>query len=251
MEAKNNKSAQKDAYIIEVYKKLITFKQVDDRDNFFQLMNTIMPGIRKYVKKIFLRLVRNKQLTKNKYKVNDFIDELYIKAYDHIQEVKHDENLYGWIIKQADKLLEDILTEEDFNHFFFKNIEDYTKAELDEMEENYFIDADGDYVMEEDADDIFLPKNNYTLKDVFVENFDDDIMKTISEKMKQDKIHSNIEMFAQKFSLMEYSIFDLNVVHALTTEQIAEIKDLSVDKVEELLENVKGGLKSLFRKRLF
>jgi len=119
------------------------------------------------------------------------------------------------------------------------------------MEENYFIDADGDYVMEEEADDIFLPKNNYTLKDVFVENVDADIMKTIHEKMKKERIHSNIEMFAGKFSLMEYSIFDLNVVHALTTEQIAEIKQLPIEKVEELLENVKGGLKSLFRKRLF
>lgn len=247
----NKKLNQSEVYLIEVYKKLVAFKAVDDKENFFETVKNVMPGVRKYIKSIFKRLVKNKQLPEGKYKVNDFIDELYISAYNNIQKMKEDENLYIWLIKQADIILDDILTEEDFKHTFFKNIDDYTKVELDEMEENYFIDADGDYVMEEDADDIFLPKNNYTLKDVFVENIDADIMKTINKRMKKERINNNIEMLAGKFPLLEYSIFDLNIKHGLSAKQIAEIKHLSIDKIEDILENMKYSIKSIFHKRLF
>jgi len=247
----NNELKQRSTFTIEVHKKLVNYKKVNDRKNFYDLMKQIMPGVRKYIKKIFFKLVRNKQIPKGKYKVNDFIDTLYINAFDNIQGVENSENLYAWLIKQADILLEDTLIEEDFNNVFFKNIDDYTKAEWDEMEENYFIDADGDLVMEEEADDIFLPKNDYTLKDVFIENIDDDLMKTISEHMEKDQINRNIKMFAGQFSLLEYSIFELNSNHALTAIQIAEIKKIPVSKVEDLLENMKCSIKSIFRKRFF
>jgi len=252
MGAENKKSEQTDVHLMETYKKLVAFKQEDDRDNFFELMKNIIPGVRKYIKGIYWKLVRTKQIPRNKYRINDFIDELYIKAYDHIQDVKHEENLYTWLIKQADILLDDTLVEGDFNQEFFKNIDDYTKAELEEMEEDFYIDADGDYVMEEDADDMVLAnKHKYTLADVFIEKTDDELIKTISDKMEQERVHKNIDMLASKFSLLEYTIFDLNVNHALTTMQIAEIKKIPVDRVEELLQNVKNGIKSMFHKRLF
>lgn len=251
MNSENSKLIMEDGYLLEVYKKLVVFKQGGEKADFFELMKNIMPGVRKYIKNIFRKLEKNKQLPKGKYKVNDFVDELYIKAYDNIQEVKQDENFYGWLIKQADIVLEDTLVEEDFNHFFFKNIEDYTKAELDEMEENYYIDADGDYVMEEDSEDSTLPKNDYTLADVFVEETEQELIETISDKLKQAQIHKNIEMLSAKFSLLEYTVFDLNVNHKLTTGQIAEIKQIPIDKVEALLQKVKSGIKTIFHKRLF
>jgi hypothetical protein len=154
----------------KMFDPIVQKKERINHKYFDMLMEKILPAIRRYIAKRLDHAIKNDLIPEGKYKVEDFIDELYIVAYDHIVEVQEDTHLYKWLLRKAKELMEDTIIEVDFDHTFFKNIDDYTKYEREEMVEKYSIDGNGDLVMEEELDDLSYAKNDYELEEAFIEN---------------------------------------------------------------------------------
>jgi hypothetical protein len=93
----------------------------------------IIPEIRKYVNGQLNTAIKKGHFLKNKFKADDIIDQLFITIYDNIEEVQNEKYFYLWLFKKSNDLLDDIIVEEEFDEFFFKNIDDYSKPEWDEM----------------------------------------------------------------------------------------------------------------------
>ncbi len=232
------------------FTRLIRLKEENDRDSFNTLMQKILPDIEEYMARRLSFAVGNGDLPQGKYGVADFTDELYIIAFDHIGEVEDEKGLRPWLFKKADELLEDTIVEEEFNEFFFEDIEKYTKAEWDAMQEEFSTDGDGDLMPLEEFDDPSYPKYEYHLADVFVgKNPEEEWSEKLNSELDDTEIHQHIDLVLHRLPAPMKSIYDLAVNQRFTPSEISKIKRVSVKKVDSHLAKVRQSIKISLDKR--
>jgi RNA polymerase sigma factor (sigma-70 family) len=237
------------AYLTDVLPQLLSIKEEGDRSKFNALMLKLLPGVRQYLGRRLQRARKNGLLPAGKYQLADFVDELFIWAYDHIQEVTQGEDLQLWLFRKADEILDDALVEEDFDNTFFDNIDDYSQQEWAAMEERISTDGDGDLVLEEELDDPSYPKYDYVLSDVFVDDREEELIDRISQQMRADEIHRHIDLILHRLPAVQQTVFELAVNQRFTPEEIAAVKQISIGEVEDYLAEVRQRLRLSFRSR--
>lgn len=235
--------------IASTYSSLLILKKEGNQSGFNSLMETLIPSVKHYLSRQLSIAEKHHELPKKKYKVDDFVDELYIQAYEYIHEVNGSEELRTWLFKKAYEILQDAIVDEDFDSTYFKNIDNYTKVEWDAMEEKFSVDGGGDFVMIEDLDDRSYPKQDYVLQDVFIEDKEFDFIKRLSEKLSEEEIHKQIDLVLHLLPLSIRSIYELTINEQFDSEEIAKIKDISVEEVERILGSARHTILSSFVKK--
>jgi DNA-directed RNA polymerase specialized sigma24 family protein len=231
------------------YIRLVTFKKDSDQKSFNTEMLKILPEINRYVSNRLTTAVMSGKLNKDMFSPNDFTDQLFIEVYDHLDEIKNDNELYPFLFTKVDELLEDSLTEEEFDHVFFDHIDTYSKPEWDAMEEKYSRDGDGDFVMLEELDDSSYPKNNYTLNHVFITDDEKKLVKKLDASLNEDRIERHIQLVLHKMTLPMRTTFQLYSDQGFSTKEIANIRKTSLEEIEDLLAQARKILKESFSKR--
>ncbi|MBJ2175685.1 sigma-70 family RNA polymerase sigma factor [Aureibaculum sp. A20] len=235
--------------IAQAFPDLVQLKKEEDKKSFNELVLKILPEINKYIVGRLNSAIKNGHFSKNKYKPDDFIDQLFIEIYDHIDAFDNQKDFYLWLFKKTNALLEDTIEEEEFDNLFLKNIDIYTKPEWDEMEENYTVDAGGDLLLIEELDDISYNHNDYTLNHVFIENKEDKLVKKLDKELSKERIHTQIAMVLQKLPMAMNTVFELFTNYKFTAKEIAEIRNSSVTEVEKLLEDARKAIRLSFFNR--
>ena len=221
-------------------------KQVKNQAAFNENVTPMLAGINRYLSRRLTYAVSKELIPEGKYKVEDFIDELYILAYEHILEVKEDHHLYRWLFGKADEIFEEAVIEEDFDHTFFENIDDFAKPGLDAMEENFSTDGDGDLMMVEELDDLSYPKFDYTLQDVFIEDYEQGIIEKLEKDLTQERINQQFDKLLHQLPAPNQTVFELNVQQQMSIEDIAVIRKIPVIKVIQHLDNAKKWIRLNF-----
>ncbi|WP_405246973.1 RNA polymerase sigma factor [Cellulophaga sp. Asnod2-G02] len=236
-------------FVSKTYVDLISLKQTGDTQAFNSLLLKVLPQVKQYVQHKLNVATANGLLDKNRFKGDDIIDQLFIEVYDHIDAVEAADNFHVWLFKKADELVEDLLIDEEFDTYFFENIDNFSKLEWDEMEEKYSTDGDGDFVMLEDFDTNDYAKNDYLLNAVFVEDKDKDIAAALDKKLEAERVkkHANLVLLGLPKTMS--SAFELFNTFKFNTHEISKIINKSVHEVEHLLKEAKGKMKSSFLSR--
>jgi DNA-directed RNA polymerase specialized sigma24 family protein len=182
------------------------------------------------------------ELPSGKYCPDDFMGQLFIEAFDHFNKVEHKEDLYTWLFKKADNLLEDTLVDEEFDEYFFENIDNFSRPEWDTMLENFSADVDGDLVMLEELDDISYRKNDYILNHIFVEDDKKTLIAKLDQKMGDEAVKKQHDMVLNHLPLPKRTVFELATEYHFNLDEIAEIRDQSLQEVQQILENARKSL---------
>lgn len=228
---------------------LIKFKKNGDKDSFNQQLLKILPEVKKYINGRLISAIKKGNFSKGKYKADDFIDQLFIEVYDHIDQLEKEDDFYLWLFKKTNELLEDTIVAEEFDEYFFKNIDDYSKPEWDEMAENFSTDGDGDLLMIEELDDSSYNHNDYTLNHVFIEDDEKELTKKIDTHLSEEAVNRHIHMVLQNLPLAMRDVFDLFTNQQFTLEEVAAIRKSTVNEVEKLLHSARKALQvSLFNR---
>jgi DNA-directed RNA polymerase specialized sigma24 family protein len=238
-------------FVTQSYSQLIQLKKEGNQASFNDLVLKIMPQIRQYINTQLNIAIRKGHFSKNKFKADDIIDQLFIEIYDHIEEVKQADDFYLWLFKKTNDLLEDITVEEEFDEFFFKNIDDYTRPEWDAMQEKYSSDADGDghLLMIEEFEDRSYNHNDYTLNHVFIENDEKALIKKIDKDLSDEDVKHHIELVLHNLPVNMRKVFELATIQHLELEEIAQIRHQTLEEVKQLLNDAKNALQvSLFNR---
>ena len=114
-------------FVANTYRDLTRLKKEGDLSSFNNLLLKSISEVKRYINKNLNRALTNGKIDRNKYKANDFIDQLFIEVYEHIDEIKNEKEFYPWLFKKVDELMGDILEEEEFDSLFFENIDNYSK----------------------------------------------------------------------------------------------------------------------------
>jgi RNA polymerase sigma factor (sigma-70 family) len=224
-------------------------KKETDKAAFYDLLSEVIPDIRRYIIKRVKTAIQKNHFPKNKYVPNDFIDQLFIETYEHIENFSNEDEFYIWLYKKTYELLDDAITEEEFDDLFFKNIDDYSKQEWDQMEEKFTAESDGDLIMKEELVDISYHQNPYTLNDVFTENTESELIKKIDETLHQEQLDKHVQFVLHNLPLQTQNVFELFTKHHLTLTEIAQVRGLSIPDAKQLLDDARKSLKaSLFNR---
>jgi len=236
-------------FVASTFSDLLKYRQKGEQSLFNNLLFKDLHQVKRYIKKRVATALSKGNLPKGKYKVDDFIDQLFITVYDNFNEVATKEDLHPWLFKKANGLLEDSIMEEEFDDYFLKNIDDYSKPEWDEMEEKFSTDGDGDLVMLDELDDTSLPKNDYVLNHVFIEDDKKEFMEKLDRELGEESIRKHTHMILHFLPLPMRTVFELATEYEFSVNQIAMIRNQSVKEVKKLLDNARKTLEaSLFNR---
>jgi len=233
----------------QTFQNIIQLKKENNRASFNESVLKIMPEMQKYINGRLHTALKKGHFPKGKYKAEDIIDQLFIEIYDTIEDIDDENEFYLWLFKKTNELLDDIIEEEEFDDFFFKNIDDYSLPEWDAMQEEFSTDADGDLMMVEELDDISYNYNNYTLNHVFIEDNEKALAEKLDKSLDDEKIQNHIAMVLHNLPSEMRNVFELFTNQHLELEEIALIKNNTLEEVKHLLNEAKKSLQiSLFNR---
>ncbi|SHJ07773.1 RNA polymerase sigma factor [Pseudozobellia thermophila] len=236
-------------FVASTFVDLKRLKKENDKSAFNDLLLKTLHQVRRYISSRIGTALTKGNLPHGKYKTDDFIDQLFIEAYDHFDEVTNENELHPWLFKKADELLEETIVDEEFDDYFLKNIDDYSKAEWDAMEEKFSTDGDGDLVMIEELDDSSYPKNDYVLNRAFIENNKQKLQDKLDRELGEEEMAKHTKMVLHNLPLPMRTVFELATEYEFSLEEIAVIRNESLDQVRRLLDTAKKSIELSFFNR--
>jgi DNA-directed RNA polymerase specialized sigma24 family protein len=144
----------------------------------------------------------------------------------------------------VDAFLAEKFMELEFEKQHFQRLENIVDAEYASMEEAFTADAEEEIIPIEESDEYYTRVGErFLAHDLFIGDDEQTILDDITLKLDSDKIHRLIEMELAKLPLAKRTILDLYLIHQMTVDEIASIRQLSPARVENLIQEVSGDLK--------
>lgn len=183
-------------------------------------------------------------IPKNMYSSNGIIDdsiaEFYENGFDIDSEV---ETIKIGLFKIANRTLEVLFKKEAF-HKNTISTSSILEEELDDLEEHYTMNADWDFVMNEELNDISY-KQDHKHKHLFLyADHDNSILSEFdAEHIEPNQSKQILGSLYSWLPLHVSSVIDLLVFGKLSFEDIAKVKSIEVSRVEFIYEEVKKQFK--------
>ena len=235
--------------ISKIRQQLVEYRKQDDRDKFNKLMDILLPEIKEYVENWLSRAEESDHIGKGQYKVEDFIGELYIAAYDHIEEVKEDKRLYVWMLGKANQIMEDKIIDDSFDSSFFKSLNEYVDQERASMDERLTVNDEGEIVLEDSLDATMNNKANeqyrYTVDEIFIDHDDEDIIEKLNNQLKAKDVDDAIRKIIKTSTLREKSIIDLYTIYKLTIIEISQVTKIESRNVQKVISQLQWNIVQL------
>lgn len=227
-----------------------TLKKIQDKNTQTEFDKKVLSAIkhlRAYTKHRLYIAESTGVLPRNMYSSSDIIDESIAKFYSKGINIDLEEMAIKLkLFKIVDNDLNELFKKEAF-HKDTQSTSTILKEELDSLEEKYTLDADLDYVMNEDLEDISYQQDNKH-KHLFL--YDDKNASIINALEMEDISSQHTKKLLSKFytwlPMNVTDIVDLFVFGKLSFEDISKIKDIEIKRIERIFE----GVRKSFRKNL-
>lgn len=132
-----------------------------DRQQFDHLIKELIPNLKKFI----LRYLKaNGHDIKVILTIQEILDEVYINLYDRFNERPViTDKITSWVYNTAKEYLDTMLKENAIKNEFM-DISKLAALEIKGLEEKFTLDADGEFVMFEDLDDISYINEHYGIE---------------------------------------------------------------------------------------
>jgi DNA-directed RNA polymerase specialized sigma24 family protein len=245
----NHNKAEFRLFVAGMYPQLIKLKQNGYRESFNQVLLKITLKLRVYIKNYIDLAYKQGAFSKEKYTTKDITSALFLEIYDCIEDVQNDQDLYVWLYDTTHILLKDISQEDGVSDTFYKNIENFSHEDWDKMEENY--NSSQDSIGQHDHSDRHFNHSNYILDYVFVENKINDSKGQLYETLQSDPVKTHMAMVLNNLPTEMRDVFELYTNEYLELNEIAKIKNSTIEKVKTLLNKTSTALKLSIFNRYF
>jgi hypothetical protein len=227
-----------------------TLKKIQNRTTQSEFDKKVLSSIqhlRPYVKHRLYIAESTGILPKNMYNSNDLIDasilELYEAGYnmdDEALAVKL--KLFAYVDEGLDVLFK--------KEAFHKNTistNSILEEELDSLEEHYFVDADLDFIMKEDFDDISYAQDTKHKHLFLYTDHNNSLLNAFEiQDMSLQKTPEVIGGFYSWIPTQVANIVDLYIFGKLDFEEISKLKHIEVKRIEKIFRAIQKS----FRKKL-
>lgn len=222
-----------------------------DLAEFRSLLNRSLPTLQQYIVRRLNMAHATGALSRLELNAEEILDILYIELFERYRERIADMNLETFIYRIVDEILEKQLDEKSYEKEHFVNLHQLENRELRDLEEKFTIDAEGEFVMIDELDDLSSSNKLYGLSWVYLTDEDAYLsMENALQEYDKKFVHQEIRRQLMKLPETERTVFDLFWLEEMDLDQIAGIRNLSVSDIEHILKKVtltvKEGLEQKF-----
>jgi RNA polymerase sigma factor (sigma-70 family) len=225
-------------------------KKDENSRQFKSSINRMLPALGNYIARRLNMAHSTGLIHKRGIIPEEVIDQVYLKLYDHFGAHQDDLlDIETWAYKAADDVLEHQLNEKIFEREHLIYLQKQEDLELSSLEEKYTADAEGELLMEEEFDDVSYKTKFYDPVE-FLE--DQETLKSIESRLSEfDKkqLHKEIQKLLLKLPEEDRTIFDLFWIVGLPMNQIARIRNISLEKTEEALKRAGAHIRKNLKRR--
>ena len=230
---------KKNSFVVAISVKeteLINLNEEERTNLFKSLITSTLPDMIGYIKRRVYSAKMANIKAFNSIFVKDVVSEVILQVHGRFQsDIANIRDFNIWNIQEADKVLNEILENSDHfrNEISFEQLVD---RELSELEEEYTVDGDGDFVMNDEMDDYQIDKNsNENLLSLYVKDKEQIEEIEASDEEMSDKIFDDLIKLPIKYQ----SIYDLYYFELLEIDEIAKIKGMDPIEIEAILISIK------------
>ncbi len=223
---------------------LTEYKRTNNIKDFGKVLSKFIPNLRKYIRTKLKIAETKKKIPKGMYTPDDILDEIYLKVFNEFDDSdKNPDSLKLKLFMITNELLSEKIKTENWRTKKV-DIDEIMKEELKTLEENFTVDADGDFVMFDELDDISYKQEEFKPNLIILgKSLEEDLIKSldleekgISEDLEKRKTLG--QLYAE-LSELSQSILDLYAFGNLSVEEIAEVQNMKVEDVERFISKIK------------
>lgn len=223
-------------------------KQENDFQEFYKKSSTVLPSLKKFAAAKLKLAEKEGLIDKGFYDANEILDEVFMDVFktysDDIDEKQLSQTLF---LRTIQKINHKIEKENQFAEDL--NIDTILKDELNLLKEDYSVEADGDYIFDEDLDDISYKQNSFTPAQFIL---DQPMEMEITGKLDLNDTSLFSDQTRALFGATFYTlppisknIIELYVFGNQDILEISETLKLSEDTVRKVIDRVKERLERL------
>lgn len=232
------------------FEELKKHKSAGRREAFNEKLLLLLPEVKRYITRGLRLALAKGVISHNKYKPEDFFDQLFLDVYDRLGEVPGKDAFYPWLFARAEGLLEEMEVKEIFDAFLFEDLDQYSRAERSEMDESFSTDGDGDLVMLDELDDISYKDRQTLLHNIFLDDAHEDLMALTEAGARQKRVENQLDNVLFELPANLRSLFELAYEQGFSPEDIARIKNMEPRKVHEQLKKARTQLRLALGERI-
>lgn len=241
-----NRNNLRDENLEFYFESLEEFKESKDEASFKSLVKDLLPGLERYVKRM-VRSAKNADLIhKGDITTDDIVDEIILRTFKTFEEKPHKaEDMNIWMMKETDTVLNELIDDAKYSKHA-ASVEDLVESEIASLEEKYILDSSGDPIMMEELDEYEMeyPESLLGIEDAYlVSGSEKETIDQISDKLSRKQLKEMIRNELINLPLRHQAVYDLFFFEQNSIDDIAQIKNETSERVEEIIEEVKDYLK--------
>ena len=228
---------------------LLALKTKGKQEEFNEKLIHALPQLRRYVARALNAAVHHGLITASEMTVDAVVDDIYIKAYEEIEQLDLPDLFDSWLLLKAEEVLQDRLDEKEYDKLYLTDLAKYSKQEWDKMEEKYSVDGGGDFVTMDELDDPSYSTPEYKLEDVFKEDTEAELIEHLDKELTAEDSSRHIAMVVKKLPMPIRTTFELYVRHGRNETQIAQLRNVALQEVQAQLNEARILLRQSFGTR--
>lgn len=223
-------------------------KKETNFEEFYKKCSATIPSLKKFASSK-LKLAENEGLIdKGFYDTNEILDEVFLEVFKiYSNDIDEKQLCQTLFLRTIQKINHKIEKENQFAEDL--NIDTILKEELNLLKEDYSIEADGDYIFDEDLDDISYKQNRFNPAH-FILDQPMELEITGKLEMSDNSLFSdrNRTLFGASFYTLppiSKNIIELYVFGNQDILEISETLKVSEEMVRKVIDRVKERLEKL------
>jgi len=227
--------------------KLKAHQKTDKRKKFGKKVLKIIPELKPYVRHRLFLANSLEIIPKNMYRSTGIIDDAIIELFESdISQLTSTVDLRLHLFKLVKEKLDVIYTKESW-HQKSVSTDKILHQELNKLKEKYTIDADGDFVMNEELNDISYQQKNFTPQLFLSDDSQQSVLTAFDIDQLDERRKKVFKNLYSVLSLEASNVVDLYIFGKLNTTEIAKIKNTDEPTVRAIILQVKDRIQKVLQ----
>lgn len=226
--------------------RLKTHRDTENKNEFNRTLQEFLPELKKLVSHKLRQWEVTEDIPKDTYSADEIIDDVYLKIYEEFHDSLIDErNLKVKMLTLSRELTDNIKERHSGQRV---SVEKLIADEIQELQEDYTIDSEGELILMEDLEDISYDTHDKESIILLQNEHFDDLAETFDLTDPQELSDADKQKIGKAYSKLPEltrSVIDHYVFAKLSISQIAEIHNIPESDVNWILKRVKERFEKL------
>lgn len=225
--------------------KLKAHQEADKRKKFGKKILKIIPELKPYVRHRLFLANSLEIIPENMYRSTGIIDDALIEVFESdISMLTSTVDLRLLLFKLVKDKLDKMFQKEAW-HQKSISTDKILHQELNKLRERYTVDADGDFVMNEDLNDISYQQKKFSPQLFLSDDSKQSVLTAFDIDQLDDRRKKVFKNLYSVLSLEASNVVDLYIFGKLNTTEIAQIKNTDEPTVRDIILQVKDRIQKV------